>query len=254
MHSNHLRACVRTLSLFAAFLVAFWTTDRAQADVSVKVFKDIVVIGDSLADGLHSGLYRLLKEEKSERKLSKKTKISSGLVRQDKFNWQKAIKRIAAKKKHELAIVSFGANDLTSFRRRGGSVHYNDKRWDGLYGERVKDVVKALKAGGMTVYWVGIPITRKNRYQKDYARLNKVFKAASTEAGATYIDTWSAFAVKGKYSAYGKNLKGKSTKLRHTDGVHFTATGYKVYAKVVLDAIPEPMMLVAQPEVAQQGS
>lgn len=79
MQSSYLHVCGRLLSLVAAFVIAFCSAERAQANVSVKVFKDIVVIGDSLADGLHSGLYRLLKEGKTERKLSKKTGISSGL-------------------------------------------------------------------------------------------------------------------------------------------------------------------------------
>ena len=135
-----------------------------------------------------------MRQLKLKHKIAKKTKINSGLVRKDKFNWPAALKRIASKRKYQTAIVTFGTNDLTGFRKRGGAVHYSDPKWDGLYAAQVKNVVQTLKASGMIVCWVGLPITRKNRYQADYRRLNKIFRKASTAAGAIYIDTWKAFA------------------------------------------------------------
>lgn len=206
----------------------------AKAGESYKSLGEVVVIGDSLAQGLHSGIYRLMAKQSLKHKLSKRTKISSGLVRKDKFNWPKAIKRIVAKRKFQSAIVTFGTNDLTSFRPRGGAIHFDNPKWDGLYARAVSEVIKTLRSKGIMVYWAGLPITRKNRYQKDYARLNRIFSKAAPAAGAIYIDTWSKFAVKGAYSAKGKDLNGKTATLRHRDGVHFTQKGYLVYADLVL--------------------
>lgn len=198
----------------------------------------IIVIGDSLADGLYTGLYLLLRSQDKTR-VAKQTKISTGLVRYEKYDWTDAAGKIAGSHRYDTAVISFGANDLVSFRTRSGPIHYkyNDERWAEAYGERVAEIVRKLRAGGMNVYWVGLPISRKDRFQRDYQYLNTIFKKQATAAGARYIDTWSAFAVDGEYSDYGDDINGKRILLRNTDGVHFTGDGYLSYAKVVLDAI-----------------
>ncbi len=198
----------------------------------------MIVIGDSLADGLYTGLYTLLRDEDGPN-LAKQTRVSTGLVRYDKYNWTATARKIAQSHRYDTAVVSFGANDLISFRTRSGPIHYkyNGETWAEAYGERVAEIVRTLRSGGMKVYWVGLPISRKDRFQRDYAFLNTIFRKQATANGATYIDTWSAFAVNGKYSDYGTDINGKSIVLRHTDGVHFTGNGYVSYAKVVLDAI-----------------
>ena len=206
--------------------------------VSQAAGKSIVVIGDSLADGLYTGLYSLLKSDDAT-SVDKKTRISTGLVRYDKYDWLAAVDQIARARRYDTAIVSFGANDLISFRTHKGPVHYKyqDERWAGLYGDRVGEIVRTLRAGGMKVYWVGLPISRKDRYQRDYAFLNTIMQKAATAQGAHYIDTWSAFAVNGAYSDYGTDINGKAIVLRASDGVHFTGEGYISYAKVVMDAV-----------------
>lgn len=200
--------------------------------------KSIVVMGDSLADGLYTGLYTLLKSSDGT-SISKKTEVSTGLVRYDRHNWTNTAKQVADSRRFNIAVVSFGANDLISFRTKSGPVHYKYQgdRWAEIYGERVAEVIRTLRAGGMKVYWVGLPISRKDRFQRDYAYLNTIFQKTAAANGATYVDTWDAFAVNGAYSDYGTDINGKSIVLRHTDGVHFTGAGYVSYAKVVLDAI-----------------
>ncbi len=219
----------------------------SQTGLSVNAFADpyvpqfvrpnsVIVVGDSLADGIYSGFYRLMKPI-SGVKVKKKTKINTGLVRYDRFNWAKTTRKIAASKKFDVAIVSFGANDLISFRGKGGTVHFGDKRWPELYAKRVAGIIKHLKSGGMRVYWVGLPIVRRANFRKGYALLNTIFKKTAAANGAKFVDTWSKLQVKGKFSAYGKGINGKTILLRHTDGVHFTPDGYMTYAKIVADKI-----------------
>lgn len=228
-------AVMRILSsrLLASVLVLFSVVVIATVPVQAAG-KSVVVIGDSLAEGLYTGLYQLLKAEPGA-SVSRKTKISTGLVRKDKFDWSAAASRIAASRQYSTAVISFGANDLISFR--GPTVHYGDPRWANHYADRVSEVVRNLRAGGMRVIWVGIPIVRKDRHQKDYAKLNEIFRRAAQMSGAVYVDTWNALAVNGQYSVHGADANGKQAVLRHTDGVHFTPQGYVRYGQVVLNAM-----------------
>ena len=241
-------------------LLVLGATQSATADISINVAKSIIVIGDSLADGLHAGLHGLLKKDNFNKQLYKKTKVSSGLVRNIKIDWQATIRQIAATRKYDIAIVTIGANDLMGFRTKKGPVYYKSPRWDVLYGERVMEVVKTLRAGGMTVYWVGLPITRRDRHQKAYARLNRVFQKAATAAGASYIDTWNPLSANGRYTSVGRNVRGQLTTLRATDGVHFTPAGYAAYANLVLKSIPKHVLFSStgavierHPEVVWRG-
>jgi hypothetical protein len=53
-------------------------------------------------------------------------------------------------------------------------------------------------------------------------------------AGATYIDIWDGFVdADGFYTATGPDLNGRVTKLRATDGVHFSKAGAQLAAHYV---------------------
>jgi len=228
--------------IFAAILMlglVAGTNGIARGDhvlMAGKLPKSVIVIGDSLAEGIYAGFYRLMKPA-GKINVQKKTRINTGLVRYDKYNWLDTVNRIAASKKFDVAIVSFGANDQISFRGKGRPTHFGEEKWPVLYEQRIGDIVTRLKKAGIRVYWVGLPIVNKPRFKKDYEFLNRIFKKAAIANGAQYIDTWQALAPDGKYSDFGKDINGKKFLLRNTDGIHFTPDGYLVYAKIVADQI-----------------
>ena len=191
---------------------------------------DVVVLGDSLADGLYAGLKRL-NGENDKLKITKASKVNTGLVRSDRFDWNKRARKIARSKRHQIAVVLLGLNDLQTFRTKGKRHHFQQKGWEKLYQERIDKMVTDLKKANMAVYWVGIPITSPRRYQKEYAYLNKFFRAAAERHAVRYVDTWTPLASpKGTYSPFWRDKNGKRQHIRHNDGVHFTPNGYMVFA------------------------
>ncbi len=194
---------------------------------------DVVVLGDSLADGLYAGLYRLNRGN-SQVKVTKKSKVNTGLVRSDRYDWNKATKKIARSKKYQVAVVLLGLNDLQTFRTKGKRKHFKQKSWVALYEQRLEKMIVDLKAANMAVYWVGIPITSPKRYQKEYAYMNNFYRKAAEKHGIKFVDTWSPLAQKnGGYSAFWKASSGKKKKIRTRDGVHFTPGGYEILATFV---------------------
>ena len=75
----------------------------------------VYVFGDSLGDGLWQGLYRAFNPE-GNIDVVKKSRVSTGFVRTDRFDWNKRLTRILAAERVHIAVVMVGANDVQSIR------------------------------------------------------------------------------------------------------------------------------------------
>ena len=215
------------------------------------VFK-VVVLGDSLADGLYAGLRRLNKDNDAIA-IKKKSKVNTGLVRTDRYNWNKGTKKIARSGKFQVAVVLLGLNDLQSIREKGKAHHFQQKGWVERYEKRLEAMITDLKAANLAVYWVSIPITSPKRYQKEYAYMNTFYRKAAEKHGIRYVDTWSGLQAKnGSYTPYWRDKNGKKHNIRNRDGVHFTPDGYMVFAGFLNDVLQKDISAVTNKQAAKQ--
>ena len=186
----------------------------------------VLVVGDSLADGLWSGLYRAFQED-GNMEVVNKSKPSSGFVRADSYDWTKEIDDILKDDTYQIVVVMFGANDNQAIKSGKEYIKPGTDAWDDLYGQRVEAFVKKLRAKGLAVYWTGLPIMRSPDDSDDAEELNDIYREKSFINGAKFIDTWSGFTDEsGRYSAVGPDMSGQIRRLRDDDGVHFTPRGY----------------------------
>jgi hypothetical protein len=186
----------------------------------------VLVVGDSLADGLWSGLYRAFQED-GNMEVVNKSKPSSGFVRADSYDWTKEIDDILKDDTYQMVVVMFGANDNQAIKSGKEYIKPGTDAWDDLYGQRVEAFVKKLRAKGLAVYWTGLPIMRSPDDSDDAEELNDIYREKSFINGAKFIDTWSGFTDEsGRYSAVGPDMSGQIRRLRDDDGVHFTPRGY----------------------------
>ena len=186
----------------------------------------VLVVGDSLADGLWSGLYRAFQED-GNMEVVNKSKPSSGFVRADSYDWTKEIDDILKDDTYQMVVVMFGANDNQTIKSGKEYIKPGTDAWDELYGQRVEAFVKKLRAKGLAVYWTGLPIMRSPDDSDDAEELNDIYREKSFINGAKFIDTWSGFTDEsGRYSAVGPDMSGQIRRLRDDDGVHFTPRGY----------------------------
>ena len=186
----------------------------------------VLVVGDSLADGLWSGLYRAFQED-GNMEVVNKSKPSSGFVRADSYDWTKEIDDILKDDTYQIVVVMFGANDNQAIKSGKDFIKPGTDAWDDLYGQRVEAFVKKLRAKGLAVYWTGLPIMRSPDDSDDAEELNDIYREKSFINGAKFIDTWSGFTDEsGRYSAVGPDMSGQIRRLRDDDGVHFTPRGY----------------------------
>ncbi len=182
----------------------------------------VVVLGDSLGDGLWTGLYRAF-EEDTNLEFVKRTKPNGGLLSND---WDSDLADNLKDGNYQIAVVMFGANDDQAMKVGKDWVKIGSEAWRQAYGERVEAVIKKLRAANLAIYWVGLPVMRSPTQSTDAEAMNEVFREKAFINGAKYIDTWNGFTDEGgRFSAYGPDMTGQVKRLRADDGVLFTMRG-----------------------------
>jgi hypothetical protein len=195
----------------------------------------VTVIGDSLAENLAAGLTDAF-EDNPEVQVSRRTRTSSGLVRDDFYDWRKSAREIAASpEKITNIVIMLGSNDRQPLRDGTGAVldPFTDA-WRAAYAGRVGDVVAAFREKQIPVVWVGMPVMENARFAADMLALNEIARGAAEKAGATYVDMWEPFVdAQNKYAATGPDMNGDMARLRASDGMHFTKAGARKAAHFV---------------------
>lgn len=194
----------------------------------------IAVIGDSLAQDLWFGMRRVLIRHK-DIEVVRFTKSASGLVRDDSYDWAKKLTSFVAEERFEIAVVLFGGNDRQGIRLGGKRLPRFTDKWTVEYSRRVDAVIDLLKTRAQTIFWVGLPVVRSASLERDYKKLNRIYKSRADASSIEFIDIWHLFRNEsGVYSSFGPDLKGTKRKLRMDDGNHFTAPGQARFAHEVV--------------------
>lgn len=201
----------------------------------------LIVIGDSVGANLADGLRWTFRRDDNV-KVRKRTKAGTGFVRTDQYNWQRVIHRIARRKKADIIVMLNGGNDRQDLRVRGRRYVRFTPKWRAAYIQRLDRAARLLRKSGTAVYWVGLPNVRSSRMSRDYVRFNSYYKQVSRKYGLKYIDIRDLFLTRtGGYSDFGRDLRGRRTRLRSRDGIHLTNAGSKVLGRYIADRILDDM-------------
>lgn len=198
----------------------------------------IAVMGDALGVLLSNGLEEVLADT-PEIGIVKDSRSSSGLVRDDFYDWSKAARDIAGGgQKIDLAVMMIGSNDRQQIRQGSETIDPMTPRWRELYAARVDAALQPFRDKKIPVIWVGLPVMKNESFSADMAKLNEIFKERAQRQGDVYVDLWEAFSdEKGQYSAFGPDIDGEIVKVRSADGVHFTPAGAVILGHFVATEI-----------------
>ncbi|MGZ5354054.1 MAG: DUF459 domain-containing protein, partial [Actinomycetota bacterium] len=164
---------------------------------------------------------------------------STGLARQDYFNWQAAMRQLEEAFRPDLLFVLLGSNDnQAQVRRDGEDVGIGSVAWTLAYRERAAAFLEEATSNGTHVVWVGIPVVRDRQRWDFYGRVNEIYEqTAAADPLATYVDAWDLFQLRGGgYSAFLRNERGVVQEMRAGDGIHLTPTGYGYLAREAIRA------------------
>lgn len=204
------------------------------APIEASFFID--AIGDSLAVLAAEGLTQAYADRR-DIAIVGHARESSGLVRDDYYDWIKTAHDLASgKERIDFVVVLIGINDLQPLRDGAASLDPLSDKWREIYGQRIEKLVEQFQVLHIPVAWVGLPPMRSDRFNAQVVKLNEIYKQRAEQAGAKYIDIWDAFADQnGQYDAFGPDVNGQTVKLRGADGIHFTKAGSRKLAQF-LDA------------------
>jgi len=231
------RAFTQAAMLILAGLAAPLAAATVESATCPTADMRIVVLGDSLADGLWGSLNRSFARCPMIETL-RLTAVSDGLAKTSSQGW---LDRYAGAstalntRESDVVIVQIGANDITTIRTGNSRESFSTPEWDKLYSDRASQLATGLRARAASVIWFGLPVVGKSRLETPYQTITLLQQQAALKAGAMWVETHDLtkfgtgdFAMNGSY-------EGRLQQLRAGDKVHFTRSGYDYVAAEILD-------------------
>jgi hypothetical protein len=194
----------------------------------------VTVLGDALGELLGQGLTEAF-SDRPEVLITRKTRDSSGLVRDDFYDWPKTVHDLlASDEKINLAIILVGSNDHQPMRLANVTYEPGSPKWIEAYTARIADISHAFHEKNIPLIWVGLPIVKSDRLSTEFLTFNDFYREQAEKAGATYVDIWEAFENDhGQYDPFGPDVNGQNVRIRTSDGVNFTKAGSRKLAHFV---------------------
>ena len=210
------------------------TTARAAPVPAEVVKKDdakrVLVVGDFMANALAKGLIETFAANPDILVING-SNGSSGLVRDDYYNWNTSMPELVAQHQANLILVMVGANDRQAISSQGKKIQTADEAWRPAYDARITAFAEVLSGQGLPVVWLGLAPVAKASLSRDYSVFNTLFRQKAELKGFKFVDIWNGFADdKGRYVARGPDINGQARTLRGSGGLSFTRAGRRKLA------------------------
>lgn len=190
----------------------------------------VLVVGDFLADGMADGLVSAYAQSPGVRIVSS-TSGSSGLVRDDYYNWPEEIEPILDEHKPSVVIVMLGSNDRQQLVVDGTRQKVRSEEWTKEYKRRVEALAGKIRNRGLPLFWVGVPSFKSRSMTADMLAFNDIYRSTTERVGGEFIDIWDGFVDEnGAYTSVGPDMNGQRVRLRGSDGINLTRDGRRKVA------------------------
>ncbi|MBX3501847.1 MAG: DUF459 domain-containing protein [Alphaproteobacteria bacterium] len=224
------------LALAGAIPALAQTASAPPADPLPALPLNLVVVGDSLGQGVWGSLYWRFYATREVRVINA-TKASTGFNRTP----YEDLLDIGDGQSAQLAVMMTGANDAQNAwpLQEGGAVGvFGTAAWAQLYRQRMDRFFDAAIARGTTVIWIGMPIMRDPGFERRMALVREAQRDACAARGVTYLDLVPPSVDEaGGYTEIKRDDKGRTRTFRGDDGVHLTVYGSEWVAEIVLFAL-----------------
>ncbi|WP_242217928.1 SGNH/GDSL hydrolase family protein [Shinella zoogloeoides] len=192
--------------------------------------KVVLVVGDFIAGSVGEGLATAFEATPGIR-VERRTNGSSGIVRDDYYNWPESLPALIAETKPALVVVSMGANDRQQMTVAGEKEKFRSEAWTKEYETRVARLASLARQSGKPLLWMGMPAFQSSALTADMTTLNNFYRAGVEKAGGEFVDIWDGFVdEEGKFVISGSDINGQQVRLRGSDGINFTKAGKRKLA------------------------
>lgn len=189
----------------------------------------IGVFGDSFGDGLWAALYNQLPRREAFQVL-RYSQQATGFTRYRQTNLEDALADQLAEGPIDVAVISFGANDMQGLLVDGRVAPLLSPAWQVEIEQRVTRYIGLLRAQGAVVVWIGLPVMRDGTFDAQVQGMNRFYAGVMARLGVPFIDTRAAAA--GPDGGYASHLPDPETGaprlVRAGDGIHMSMRGYRL--------------------------
>jgi hypothetical protein len=215
------------------------TTGSPSQSLQAVQTHTISVVGDSLGDGLWSGLSVLLRHNRG-------IKVARGAKNSVGFTGAKLteqIDRIFKAGNVDALVVMVGGNDdrQTIFVDGKPVALFGTQQWSKLYKENVSRYMDYICGKQVPIIWVLLPIMRSEEASAAAKLVNDIIESAAKDRPQiSLVPTWDVTAdANGAYMPFFKDLHGATRLMRTSDGMHFTDPGQEFLADMVWKRLQE---------------
>lgn len=192
--------------------------------------RTVLVVGDFIASGLAEGLDAAFAENAGV-KIVVRSNGSSGLVREDVYNWPAQIKSLIETEKPAAVIVMLGSNDRQQMRVDDVREQPRSENWNKEYERRTDALGKAIASTKVPYLWVGMPPFRVAKMTTDMLAFNDIYRSAAESHGGEFVDIWDGFVDEnGAFVISGPDINGQAVRLRTDDGINVSKAGKRKLA------------------------
>ncbi|MDO9417300.1 SGNH/GDSL hydrolase family protein [Pararhizobium sp.] len=192
--------------------------------------KKVLVVGDFIAAGLGEGLAVGFAASPGI-VIQTRTEGSSGIVRDDYYNWQIELPKLITELQPAAIVVALGSNDRQAFRTMLQEEKFGSEPWRTEFSSRVTALTEIGRKSQLPVLWVGMPAFQSSSMTDDMVTLNGIFRTESEKAGGQFVDIWDGFVDEtGKFIITGSDINGQQVRLRGSDGINMTKAGKRKMA------------------------
>lgn len=185
----------------------------------------VLVVGDFMADSLAKGLSDVYADN-ADVKVKARANGSSGLVREDYYNWRTSLGPIMEEEKPAVVVVMIGSNDRQQIDTGSGSASLRSDAWVAEYQKRIAAIAGTVKEKGVPLVWVGVPSFKFDRMSEDMIFLNDLYSKGVASVSGEFVDVWDGFVdANGGFVYSGPGVSGQKVQLRGSDGITMTGDG-----------------------------
>ncbi|WP_370196691.1 SGNH family hydrolase [Aurantimonas sp.] len=210
----------------------------------------VLVVGDFMADSLAKGLSDVYADN-ADVKVTARANGSSGLVREDYYNWRTSLGPIMEEEKPAVVVVMIGSNDRQQIDTGSGSASLRSDAWVAEYQKRIAAIAGTVKDKGVPLVWVGVPSFKFDRMSEDMIFLNDLYSKGVASVSGEFVDVWDGFVdANGGFVYSGPGVSGQKVQLRGSDGITMTGDGADKLAFFAERAITKRLRNPAAPDTA----
>lgn len=192
--------------------------------------RKLLVAGDFVASGAGDGLTEAFLETPGVL-VVEKPNGSSGLVRDDYYDWLKELPVLLDQERPAVLIMAIGTNDRQQMNIGGVREKYGTDAWLAEYSRRVAALASIAAERKIPQIWLGLPPYQAPSLSAYAASINTLLQPVIEKAGGQFVDVWDGFSDEnGKFVATGSDINGKPVRLRSTDGIGLTKAGRRKLA------------------------